>query len=77
MGWDVRFCIVVGIIKGFKFIYFECNLSILYYNFKFSNVLLDVEFELKFVDCGFVKFMFKLYRLLNGYRVFEIFYNCR
>lgn len=77
MGWDVRLRIAVGIIKGLKFIHFECNPSILHYNLKPSNVLLDAEFEPKLADCGLAKLMPKLYRSPNGYRAPETSHNCR
>ena len=76
MGWDVRLRIAVGIIKALKFLHFECNPSILHYNLKPSNVMLDAEFEPKLTDCGLAKLMPKLHRSPNGYRAPESSPNC-
>lgn len=77
MGWDVRLRIAVGIIKALKFLHFECNPSVLHYNLKPSNVMLDAEFEPKLADCGLANLMPKLHRSPNGYRAPESSQNCR
>lgn len=71
MGWDVRLRIAVGVIKGLKFLHFECTPIVLHYDLKPSNVMLDAEFEPKLTDCGLAKLMPKLYASPNGYRAPE------
>ncbi|KAI3709385.1 hypothetical protein L2E82_39147 [Cichorium intybus] len=41
LGWDARLRISVGIIKGLQYLQFTCTPTILHYNLKLSNVLLD------------------------------------
>ncbi|XP_074295722.1 inactive leucine-rich repeat receptor-like protein kinase CORYNE [Silene latifolia] len=77
MGWDVRHRIAVGIIKGLKFLHFECDPSVLHYNLKPGNVMLDAEFEAKLADFGLAKLMPKLYQSHNGYRAPDFSQNCR
>nr|GEX75605.1 inactive leucine-rich repeat receptor-like protein kinase CORYNE [Tanacetum cinerariifolium] len=51
LGWDARLKITVGIINELQYIYFTCIPSILHYNLKPSNVLLDFDFEPRLTQC--------------------------
>nr|GEV60448.1 inactive leucine-rich repeat receptor-like protein kinase CORYNE [Tanacetum cinerariifolium] len=53
LGWDARLRIAVGIIKGLQYLHFTCTPSILHYNLKPSNVLLDADFEPSLTDSGY------------------------
>ncbi|GJV24893.1 ADP-ribosylation factor GTPase-activating protein AGD3 [Tanacetum coccineum] len=55
LGWDARLRIAVGIIKGLQYLHFTCTPSILHYNLKPSNVLLDADFEPRLTDSGLAK----------------------
>ncbi|KAI3495992.1 hypothetical protein L1887_38340 [Cichorium endivia] len=57
LGWDARLRIAVGIIKGLQYLQFTCTPTILHYNLKPSNVLLDADFKPRLRDCGFAKIM--------------------
>ncbi|KAL8136393.1 hypothetical protein V2J09_002394 [Rumex salicifolius] len=68
LGWEIRLHIAIGIIKGLKFLHFECMPKVLHYNLKPTNVLLDAEFEPQLTDFGLLKLLPKLDTAVNGYR---------
>lgn len=68
LGWEIRLRIAIGIIKGLKFLHFECLPKVLHYNLKPTNVMLDAEFEPQLADFGLVKLLPKLDTAVNGYR---------
>ncbi|KAJ8759384.1 hypothetical protein K2173_006904 [Erythroxylum novogranatense] len=77
LGWEVRLRIAVGIIKGLRYLHFECMSQILHYNLKPTNVMLDAEFEPRLADCGLAKLMPNLDRAAAGYSAPECFQNGR
>ena len=52
LGWEVRHRIAVGIVKGLRYLHFECSPRILHYRLKPGNVMLDEGFEPRLGDCG-------------------------
>uniref|UniRef100_A0A5B6ZWJ3 Putative inactive leucine-rich repeat receptor-like protein kinase CORYNE n=1 Tax=Davidia involucrata TaxID=16924 RepID=A0A5B6ZWJ3_DAVIN len=74
LGWEVRLRIAVGIIKGLQYLHFTCIPTILHYNLKPTNVMLDAEFEPRLADCGLTKLM---PNLASAYSAPECFQNCR
>lgn len=52
LGWDARHHIAVGIVKGLRYLHFECSSRILHYRLKPGNVMLDEGFEPMLTDCG-------------------------
>ncbi|XP_050224012.1 inactive leucine-rich repeat receptor-like protein kinase CORYNE [Mercurialis annua] len=77
VSWEVRLRIAVGIVKGLRYLHFECVPQILHYNLKPTNVMLDAEFEPRLGDCGLAKLMPNLDRATSGYTAPECFQNCR
>ncbi|XP_021636833.2 inactive leucine-rich repeat receptor-like protein kinase CORYNE isoform X2 [Hevea brasiliensis] len=77
LGWEVRLRIAVGVVKGLRYLHFECVPQILHYNLKPTNVMLDAEFEPRLADCGLAKLMPNLDKATSGYRAPECFQNCR
>ncbi|KAJ4821878.1 hypothetical protein Tsubulata_018609 [Turnera subulata] len=77
LGWEVRLRIAVGVIKGLRYLHFECAPQILHYNLKPRNVILDAEFEPRLADCGLAKLLPNLDRATSGYSAPECFQNCR
>ncbi|KAM0947128.1 putative transferase, protein kinase RLK-Pelle-LRR-XI-2 family [Dioscorea sansibarensis] len=55
IGWDVRHRIAVGIVKGLRYLHFECSPRILHYRLKPTNVMLSEEFEPMLADCGLAR----------------------
>uniref|UniRef100_A0A2P2JBC5 Protein kinase domain-containing protein n=1 Tax=Rhizophora mucronata TaxID=61149 RepID=A0A2P2JBC5_RHIMU len=74
LGWEVRLRIAVGVIKGLRYLHFECDPQILHCNLKPSNVMLDAEFEPRLADCGLSKLM---PNFTDGYSAPECLQNCR
>ncbi|GMH02109.1 hypothetical protein Nepgr_003948 [Nepenthes gracilis] len=77
LSWEIRLRIAVGIIKGLKFLHFDCIPRVLHYNLKPTNVMLNAELEPRLADCGLAKLMPKLDRSGNGYGAPESCQNCR
>ncbi|KAG8649512.1 inactive leucine-rich repeat receptor-like protein kinase CORYNE [Manihot esculenta] len=77
LGWEVRLRIAVGVVKGLRYLHFECVPQILHYNLKPTNVMLDAEFEPRLADSGLAKLMPNLDRTTSGYSAPECFQNCR
>lgn len=59
LDWEIRFNIVVGIVKGFVYLYEDCDVKIVYCDIKFENVFFDDYFEVKVLDFGLVKLMIR------------------
>lgn len=55
--WLMWFNIVMGIVKGLVYFYYDCQEWIVYLDIKFQNILLDDMFNVKVLDFGFVKLM--------------------
>lgn len=53
--WEIFFNIVVGIVRGFEYMYRGCNVRIFYFDIKLNNILLDEELYLKISDFGLVR----------------------
>ncbi|XP_065852938.1 inactive leucine-rich repeat receptor-like protein kinase CORYNE [Euphorbia lathyris] len=77
LGWEVRLRIAVGVVKGLRFLHFECFPQILHCNLKPTNVILDGEFEPKLGDSGLVNLLPNLDRSSSGYSAPECFQDCR
>ncbi|PKA60249.1 Inactive leucine-rich repeat receptor-like protein kinase CORYNE [Apostasia shenzhenica] len=79
LGWEARLRIAVGVVKGLRYLHFECRPKILHYNLKPSNVLLDEGFEPKLGDCGLVKLAVAGVdsSILSCYLPPECFQSCR
>jgi len=77
LGWEVRLRIAVGVIKGLRYLHFDCVPQILHYNLKPRNVILDAEFEPRLADFGLAKLTPNLDRATSGYSAPECFQNCR
>jgi Arf-GAP/coiled-coil/ANK repeat/PH domain-containing protein len=77
LGWEVRLRIAVGVIKGLRYLHFECAPQILHYNLKPRNVILDAEFEPRLADFGLAKLTPNLDRATSGYSAPECFQDCR
>ncbi|KAL6011751.1 hypothetical protein ACLOJK_002216 [Asimina triloba] len=77
LGWDVRHRIAVGVIKGLRYLHFECKPRILHYDLKPTNVMLDDEFEPRLGDCGLANVMPSVGREPSAYDAPECFQNCR
>ncbi|KAF5953366.1 hypothetical protein HYC85_006222 [Camellia sinensis] len=77
LSWEVRLRIAVGIIKGLQYLHFSCSPSVLHYNLKPTNVMLDAEFEPRLADCGLAMLIPNLDRATSGYGAPECFQNCR
>ncbi|WCJ26735.1 Protein kinase superfamily protein [Euphorbia peplus] len=77
LGWEVRLRIAVGVVKGLRYLQFECFPQILHCNLKPTNVLLDAEFEPRLGDSGLAKLLPNLDRSSSGYSAPECFLDCR
>lgn len=75
LGWDARLRIAVGIIKGLQYLHFTCTPTVLHYNLKPSNVLLDADFEPRLGDCGLAKMMHTFDGRSSGYNAPECWPN--
>ncbi|KAG0480879.1 hypothetical protein HPP92_011737 [Vanilla planifolia] len=78
-GWELRHRIAVGIVKGLKYLHFECTPRILHYDLKPSNVLLDENFEPKLADCGLARLVMASLdtSVSSCYVAPECFQSCR
>ncbi|GAB2297510.1 hypothetical protein Dimus_031610 [Dionaea muscipula] len=83
LGWEARLRIAVGIVKGLKFLHFDCTPRVLHHDLKPSNVMLDAEFEPRLADSGLAKLMLLKSNAygspptFDGYRAPESCQNCR
>ncbi|KDP23269.1 hypothetical protein JCGZ_23102 [Jatropha curcas] len=77
LSWEVRLRIAVGVVKGLRYLHFECVPHILHFNLKPTNVMLDAEFEPRLADCGLAKLMPNLDRATSGYSAPECLQNSR
>lgn len=57
LNWESRHRIAVGIVKGLWYLHYGCGRTILHYDLKPSNVLLDEELEPRLGDCGLSKLL--------------------
>ncbi|KAJ0969262.1 hypothetical protein J5N97_022139 [Dioscorea zingiberensis] len=55
IGWEVRHRIAVGVVKGLRYLHFECSPRILHFRLKPTNVMLSEEFEPMLGDCGLAR----------------------
>lgn len=77
LGWEVRHRIAVGVIKGLRYVHFDCSPRILHYDLKPANILLDEEFEPRLGDCGLAKLIPNMGEIASGYVAPECYQNCR
>lgn len=56
-GWLLCLCIVLEIVCGFVFLYYECVYFIIYCDMKFSNILFNENFKVVLIDFGMVCIM--------------------
>lgn len=75
--WEVRLRIAVGIVKGLQYLHFTCSPSILHYNLKPTNVMLDAEFEPRLTDCGLAGIVSNCTTAASGFGAPESFQNSR
>lgn len=57
LDWKIWFKIVIGVLWGFVWFYYSCNLCIIYCNISFNCIFFDEEFEFWIIDFGLVCFM--------------------
>lgn len=77
LSWEARLKIAIGVVKGLQYLHFSCNPTILHYNLKPTNVMLDAECEPRLADCGWAKIIPNFNRMASGYSAPESFQNCR
>ncbi|KAK8964750.1 Inactive leucine-rich repeat receptor-like protein kinase CORYNE [Platanthera guangdongensis] len=79
LGWEFRHRIAVGMVKGLKYLHFECIPRILHYNLKPTNVLLDEDFDTKLGDCGLTRLVMAAVdaSISSCYVAPECFQSCR
>lgn len=56
LDWDLWYKIVVGLVEGLEYLYYDCKLFIIYCDIKLNNILLDDYYEVYVGDFGLVKF---------------------
>lgn len=77
LGWEIRHRIAVGVIKGLRYLHFDCSTRVLHCNLKPANVMLDEEFEPRLGDCGLAKLMPNMGEVTTGYIAPECFQSSR
>ncbi|PIA36038.1 hypothetical protein AQUCO_03400143v1 [Aquilegia coerulea] len=55
LGWDKRYQITLGIVRGLEYLHCRCNTRILHFDIKPHNILLDQDFCPKISDFGLAK----------------------
>ncbi|KAM7469719.1 hypothetical protein LguiA_007902 [Lonicera macranthoides] len=55
LGWELRRKIIMGLAKGLEYLHILCNPSIIHFDIKPQNILLDVDFNVKISDFGLAK----------------------
>ncbi|KAM7473998.1 hypothetical protein LguiB_021241 [Lonicera macranthoides] len=55
LGWEIRRKIIIGLAKGLEYLHVLCNPSIIHFDIKPQNILLDGDFNVKISDFGLAK----------------------
>ncbi|KAM7469692.1 hypothetical protein LguiA_007875 [Lonicera macranthoides] len=55
LGWEIRRKIIMGLAKGLEYLHILCNPSIIHFDIKPQNILLDGDFNVKISDFGLAK----------------------
>ncbi|KAM7469708.1 hypothetical protein LguiA_007891 [Lonicera macranthoides] len=55
LGWKIRRKIIMGLAKGLEYLHILCNPSIIHFDIKPQNILLDGDFNVKISDFGLAK----------------------
>ncbi|KAM7469688.1 hypothetical protein LguiA_007871 [Lonicera macranthoides] len=55
LGWEIRRKIIMGLAKGLEYLHILCNQSIIHFDIKPQNILLDGDFNVKISDFGLAK----------------------
>ncbi|KAM7469680.1 hypothetical protein LguiA_007863 [Lonicera macranthoides] len=55
LGWEIRRKIIMGLAKGLEYLHILCNPSIIHFDIKPQNLLLDGDFNVKISDFGLAK----------------------
>ncbi|KAM7469727.1 hypothetical protein LguiA_007910 [Lonicera macranthoides] len=55
LGWEIRRTIIMGLAKGLEYLHILCNPSIIHFDIKPQNLLLDGDFNVKISDFGLAK----------------------
>ncbi|KAM7469724.1 hypothetical protein LguiA_007907 [Lonicera macranthoides] len=55
LGWEIRRKIIMGLAKGLEYLHVLCNPSIIHFDIKPQNILLDGDFNVKISDFGLAK----------------------
>ncbi|KAM7473993.1 hypothetical protein LguiB_021236 [Lonicera macranthoides] len=55
LGWEIRRKIILGLAKGLEYLHVFCNPSIIHFDIKPQNILLDEDFNAKISDFGLAK----------------------
>ncbi|KAM7469721.1 hypothetical protein LguiA_007904 [Lonicera macranthoides] len=55
LGWEIRMKIIMGLAKGLEYLHILCNPSIIHFDIKPQNILLDGDFNVKISDFGLAK----------------------
>ncbi|KAM7473991.1 hypothetical protein LguiB_021234 [Lonicera macranthoides] len=55
LGWELRRKIIMGLAKGLEYLHILCNPSIIHFDIKPQNILLDGDFNVKISDFGLAK----------------------
>nr|AUF72945.1 WAKL4/Stb6 [Triticum monococcum subsp. aegilopoides] len=55
LGWERLYAIAIGIAHGLEYMHYSCNTSIIHFDIKPQNILLDRDFSPKIADFGLAK----------------------
>ncbi|KAM7511001.1 hypothetical protein LguiB_009876 [Lonicera macranthoides] len=55
LAWEIKVKIIIGLAKGLKYLHILCNPSIIHFDIKPQNILLDGDFNVKISDFGLAK----------------------
>lgn len=55
LSWEIRSKIIIGLAKGLEYLHIHCNPTIIHFDIKPQNILLDADFSVKISDFGLAK----------------------